>query len=90
MGWQYVPPQPSRTLIRSPHRDQEGRMGRGQDGAGRWWCGGWKSKELDDHVLLLARKPAEMKNIEELPFKRFNIFEASVNINKKIYRIISY
>jgi hypothetical protein len=33
-------------------------MGRGQDGAGRWWCGGWKSKELDDHVLLLARKPA--------------------------------
>ena len=33
-------------------------MGRGQDGAGRWWCGGWKSQELDDHVLLLARKPA--------------------------------
>jgi hypothetical protein len=34
-------------------------MGRGQDGAGRWWCGGWKSQELDDHVLLLARKPAD-------------------------------
>ncbi len=59
MGRQYVLPQPSRTLVRSPHRDQEGRMGRGQDGAGRWWCGGWKSQELDDHVLLLARKPAD-------------------------------
>jgi hypothetical protein len=31
-------------------------MGRGQDGTGRWWCGGWKNQELDDHVLLLARK----------------------------------
>ncbi len=35
LAGQYVLPQPSRTLVRSPHRDQEGRMGRGQDGAGR-------------------------------------------------------
>ncbi len=39
-------------------------MGRGQDGAGRWWCGGWKSQELDDHVLLLARKPADWNKVK--------------------------
>ncbi len=29
MGWQYVLPQRSPTLVKSPHRDQEGRIGGG-------------------------------------------------------------
>jgi hypothetical protein len=55
--------QPSRSVVRSPRWDLDGRTGRG--GADWWFCGGWKSQELHDLVLLLARKPSLRRDVSE-------------------------